>query len=104
MPRFAGCAASLRTQPASDGAFHLTLITFPAGAQQSTQLSAPVTVTGNTLSYRVPLTDLPRIATLQWSFGVTSTQQDQSVLFDDCQSVTAPPEDGSTATTGTTGG
>jgi hypothetical protein len=90
----------LRTELASDG-WHVTLITFPAGSQeQHTPLSVPVTATGNTLTYRVPLTDIPRIATLQWNFGATSTAQDQSVVFDDCQSVTAPPEDGSTATTG----
>jgi hypothetical protein len=89
----------LRTEPTGpNGAWVLKVGTTPAngGIETFAPLSAPVSVDGNVLRYRVPLTDLPTIATLQWSFGATSTAADQSVLFDDCSSLT------STATT--TGG
>lgn len=65
------------------------------GQATSTGLSAPVTVTGNTLSYRVPLANIPSIATLQWNFGSSSTQADGSVRIDDCTSLTS----GTTTTT-----
>ena len=59
------------------------------GTATSTGLSAPVTVTGNTLSYRVPLDTIPAIATLQWNFGSSSTQADKSVRIDDCTSLSS---------------
>ena len=59
------------------------------GQATSTGLSAPVTVTGNTLTYRVPLNTIPAISTLQWNFGSSSTQADKSVRIDDCTSLTS---------------
>jgi hypothetical protein len=84
----------LRTDPTGPGgAWVLKLGTTPAGGgiESFTTLSAPVRVDGNVLRYRVPLADLPPIATLQWTFGATSTGADNSVLFDDCSSITSQP-------------
>jgi hypothetical protein len=78
----------LRTEPAANGNWGLTLITFDTGTDARKQLTTPVTVTGNTLSYRVPLSQIPKIATLLWTFGVTATMPDGSVPFDDCSSLT----------------
>jgi len=82
----------LRTEPSGpSGAWVLSLGTTPAGGIEKFQpLPTPVTVTGNTLTYSVPLSSIPPIATLQWSFGATSTQPDGSVLFDDCSSIPSP--------------
>ncbi|HEY5155731.1 MAG TPA: hypothetical protein VIJ47_13405, partial [Acidimicrobiales bacterium] len=66
----------------------LTLITFK-GSEQRRALSTAVTVSGNTVTYRVPLADIPRIATLQWTFGASSTAENGTVTFDDCNSLTA---------------
>jgi hypothetical protein len=70
------------------------------GQAQTTGLSAPVTVSGNTLSYRVPLNTIPSIATLQWNFGSSSTQADGSVRIDDCTSLSSATT--TTAAGGTT--
>jgi len=83
----------LRTEPTGpNGAWVLKVGTTPAsgGIETFAALSTPVSVEGNVLRYRVPLTDIPTIATLQWSFGATSTAADQSVLFDDCSSLPSP--------------
>ncbi len=66
----------------------LTLITFKGGEQRRA-LDTAVTVSGNTVSYRVPLSEIPPIATLQWTFGTSSTAKDGTVTFDDCNSFTA---------------
>ena len=76
----------------------LTLITFKGGEQRKA-LSTAVLVQGNTITYTVPLNDLPPIATLQWTFGSTSTAANNTVTFDDCNSFTAPPDAGTTTTT-----
>ena len=84
----------LRTEPTgANGAWVLRLGTTPPGGGIETfaTLSAPVTVDGNVLRYRVPLTDIPPIATLGWNFGAASTAADNSVLFDDCSSLTPTP-------------
>jgi hypothetical protein len=83
----------LRTEPAgAAGAWALSLGTTPSGGGTETfkPLPAPVTVDGNKLMYSVPLASIPPIATLQWSFGSTSTQANGSVLFDDCSSIPGP--------------
>ena len=88
-----GLSFDLRTEPTgAGGAWVLSLGTTPAaGGQERFQaLPVSVAVTGNTLTYTVPLSALPTIATLQWSFGATSTQPDSSVLFDDCSSIPSP--------------
>jgi hypothetical protein len=82
----------LRTEPSGpNGTWVLKVGTTPAGGGVETfaTLSTPVRADGAVLRYRVPLSDIPRIATLQWSFGATSTAADNSVLFDDCSSVSA---------------
>jgi hypothetical protein len=82
----------LRTEPSGpNGTWVLKLGTTPAngGVETFTTLSTPVRADGPVLQYRVPLSDIPHIATLQWSFGATSTAADNSVLFDDCSSVSA---------------
>jgi len=66
----------------------LTLITFKGGEQRR-GLDTAVTVSGNTVTYSVPLANLPPIATLQWTFGAASTAADGKVTFDDCNSFTA---------------
>jgi len=85
----------LRAEPASNGKFGLTLVTFDTGTDVRKQLAVPVTVDGSTLSYEVPLTQIPKISTLLWTFGVSATMPDGSVPFDDCSSLTGD----STATT-----
>ncbi len=67
----------------------LTLITFKGGEQRR-GLDTAVTVSGNTVSYSVPLAEIPPIATLQWTFGSSSTADNGTVIFDDCNSFTAP--------------
>jgi len=87
-------AQPVGTQPAT-GRWGLTLHTFKAGNESTTALSAPVTVSGDTLTYAVPLTQIPPIVTLQWQFGTASELPNGSVPFDDCSSFAA-----STSTTG----
>lgn len=80
----------LRTEPTgANGAWALSVGTTPAsgGVERFQPLPTGVVVDGNTLRYSVPLTSIPPIATLQWSFGSTSTQANDSVLFDDCSSI-----------------
>ena len=88
----------LRAQPVnpadSAGAWNVVLHTFKGGSEAKTDLAAPVTVSGNTLSYEVPLSQIPPVVSLQWQFGTSSVQPDNSVPFDDCNSFTA------TSTTG----
>ncbi|MGZ4716910.1 MAG: hypothetical protein ACXWCB_09470 [Acidimicrobiales bacterium] len=84
----------LRAEPGPGDTWKLGLTDFSplatAGGQAvTTGLSAPVTVTGNQLSYRVPLTTIPKISTMQWNFGSSSTQADKSVRIDDCTSLTS---------------
>jgi len=84
----------IRAKQGSDGSWHLELTNFAplatvGGQATPTGLSAPVTVTGNQLSYRVPLADIPAISTLQWNFGSGSTQADGSERIDDCTSLTS---------------
>jgi len=84
----------IRAEQNSQGDWALELTNFAplasaGGTAASTGLSAPVTVTGNQLSYRVPLNTIPAIATLQWNFGSSSTQADKSVRIDDCTSLSS---------------
>jgi hypothetical protein len=82
----------LRAQPIGDqgaaGQWAVTLHTFQ-GTEKKTELSVPVVVDGNTLSYSVPLSKLPPILSLQWQFGTSSEQSNGSTPFDDCNSFTA---------------
>ncbi len=83
----------LRAQPtnAADpaGPWNVVLHTFKGGNEAKTDLGAPVTVQGNSLSYQVPLDQIPAVVSLQWQFGASSVQPDSSVPFDDCSSFTA---------------
>ena len=87
----------LRARPGGDtpgSPWELTLITFQEQGQEVPRtLSTPVTVEGNTVSYRVALSDIPTIATLQWSFGASSTGADGNILIDDCNSLTSGTTD-----------
>ncbi len=82
----------LRALPAGSqgaaGQWAVTLYTFENG-QRTTELSVPVVVQGDSLSYSVPLNQLPPIVTLQWQFGTSSEQPDGTTPFDDCNSFTA---------------
>jgi hypothetical protein len=69
----------------------LRLVTFRADARGGLQeaprvvLPVPITVEGSTISYEVPLRDLPPIATYVWLFGSSSTSEDGSdTVIDDC--------------------
>ncbi len=99
----------IRAEQHAGGQWVLELTNFaplasPGGQATTTGLSAQVTVSGNTLSYRVPLNTIPAIATLQWNFGSSSTQADGSVRIDDCTSLssatTTTAGDGTSTTTG----
>ncbi len=67
----------------------MVLHTFKGGNEAKTDLAAPVTVQGNTLSYQVPLNQIPAVVSLQWQFGTSSVQPNGSVPYDDCSSFTA---------------
>jgi hypothetical protein len=90
----------LRAQPAtitdSAGPWNVVLHTFKGGNEAKTDLAVPVTVDGSTLSYEVPLSQIPAVVSLQWEFGTSSVQADNSVPYDDCSSFTAE----ATTTTG----
>jgi hypothetical protein len=89
---------AVKTNPA--GKWHVVLSTFKSGPEQKTELATPVTVNGNTLSYSVPMKDIPPIATLEWQFGTSSPQGDGPAFFDDCNSLKSQPSaTGGTATT-----
>ena len=93
----------VRTQPTgAGGAWVLSLGTTPSGLGKESFSSLPVTPTvqGNTLTYTIPLTALPPIATLQWTFGATSTDAAGNVFYDDCSSIPSPDGSGTTTTTG----
>jgi len=66
----------LRAQPVGNqppsGQWGLTLHTFRAGTEATTNLQTAVDVSGDTLTYAVPLSQIPTIATLQWQFGTAS--------------------------------
>ena len=83
----------LRAQPVTAtnpaGAWNVVLHTFKGGNEAKTDLGVPVTVAGNTLSYQVPLNQIPSVVSLQWQFGTSSVQADSSVPYDDCSSFTA---------------
>jgi hypothetical protein len=83
----------LRAQPVTAtnpaGAWNVVLHTFKGGNEVKTDLGVPVTVTGNTLTYQVPLNQIPAVVSLQWQFGTSSVQADGSVPYDDCSSFTA---------------
>ena len=92
----------LRAQPTGTataaGPWSVTLHTFKGGNEAKTELSVPVTVTDTTLSYQVPLTQIPPIATLQWQFGSSAVVSTGSV-FDDCNSFTTTTTSGGASTT-----
>jgi hypothetical protein len=83
----------LRAQPVDPanpaGTWGVVLHTFKGGNETKTDLGVPVTVQGNTLSYTVPLNQIPAVASLQWQFGASSSQPNGSVPFDDCSSFSA---------------
>jgi len=83
----------LRAEPVGSqpptGQWGLTLHTFRAGNEATTNLATPVRVNGSTLTYAVPLSEIPAIATLQWQFGSASEQANGTVPFDDCSSFAA---------------
>lgn len=84
----------IRAQQNSQGEWQLVLTDFAplaaaGGRAPESGLSAPVTVSGNQLSYRVPLDTIPAVVTKQWNFGSSSTQADKTVRIDDCTSLTS---------------
>lgn len=90
----------LRAEPASSERWGVSLITFPGGRQRPSQaLNVPVTVSGNTLSYKIPTNQLPPVATALWQFGSSAGVSDNSRVIDDCEPFAQKP-----GTTGTTPG
>lgn len=92
----------LRAEPISGSPpgtpWGLTLVTFK-GTEQRRALNTAVVVQGDTITYSVPLSDIPPIATLQWTFGSASTAANKTVTFDDCNSFSAPPAGSDSSTT-----
>ena len=88
----------LRVQPTNTGAWTASLITWDeagGGVRESAPkpLSVPVTVDGSTLTFTVPLTELPKIVTLVWQFGSSATlpaapgATTPKTVFDDCNNM-----------------
>jgi len=71
------------------GAWNVALHTFATSPEKVTHLVVPVTVAGNTLTYQVPLSQIPAVVSLQWEFGSVAVAADGSKPFDDCNSFTA---------------
>jgi len=94
----------VKTEPA--GKWHVVLSTFKTGPEQKTELDVPVTVNGTSLTYSVPMKDIPPIATLEWQFGASSPQGDGPAFFDDCNSLKSQPSatGGGASSTSTTKG
>lgn len=87
--------------PAPSPAWGLELITFKAGNEAPRKpLAAPVTVDDRTLSFEIPLTDLPPVVTLIWQYGSSSGDGD-AALTDDCNNISPAGPTGS-APRGTT--
>ena len=83
----------LRAKPTSaSGQWGLNLITWNKSGGGLTEapprpLPTTVTVEGNTLSYAVALTDLPRIVTLIWLFGASAQLPSNDYVLDDCNNM-----------------
>ena len=69
----------------------LTLATFRGGNEGRAPLQTPVTVKDNTISFEIPLKDLPPVATLIWQFGSSSGEGD-TATYDDCNNFSAPSD------------
>jgi hypothetical protein len=105
----------LRIQPsASTGAWTVGLITWAEENGQVREsspraLDVPVTVEGEALSFRVPLTELPKIVTMVWQFGAAATRPPapgtttRKTVLDDCNNMSDQTGPGSTVPT-TAGG
>jgi hypothetical protein len=91
----------LRARPANAdkpaGEWVVELHTFKNGSESTTDLTTAVHFVGNTMSYSVPLSQLPPIVTLQWQFGTSASFANGTTPFDDCNSFSAAPS-GSTTT------
>jgi hypothetical protein len=69
----------------------LTIATFRGGNEGRAPLQTPVAVKDNTLSFEIPLKDLPPVATLIWQFGSSSGEGDDAT-FDDCNNFSSPSD------------
>ena len=109
-------AFELRAAPGADGAapWSLRLVRFRKDAKGAvaqvrpdTVLAVPVKIDGPTLSYEVPLKDLPRVSSYVWQFGSSSGATD--TIIDVCDggdptaSTVAPPVTEAPATTAPAG-
>jgi hypothetical protein len=83
----------LATQPTDPnkpaGTWNVALHTYATSPEKVTDLAVPVTVSGNSLTYQVPLSQIPSVVSLQWEFGSVAVAADSSKPFDDCNSFTA---------------
>jgi hypothetical protein len=73
-------------QKSASAPWQVNLHTFKGPKEAIQDLSIPVTVNGNTLSYEVPLRQIPPVVSIQWQFGSTSTAANGDVFFDSCDS------------------
>lgn len=92
----------LRADRNAQGAWQLTLVSFPANEprERRTVLAAPVTVTGDTISFRVPLADLPlnQVSTFL-QFGVSAELEGTGTVIDECSTLDEPAGSSTTAST-----
>ena len=80
------------------GLWVATLITVPqVGREESTTLSAPVTVSGTELSVTIPRDDLPQISSRIWSFGSSAGVSAVNRVFDECLPFVEGPTTGSSS-------
>jgi hypothetical protein len=87
----------LRAKRDGQSPWQLNLITFANNREKPAQpLNIPVDVQGSTLSYSVPLSMLPRIATIVWQFGSSAGVSDESRIIDDCEPFAQQAPTGST--------
>jgi hypothetical protein len=84
----------VRASPGADPTqpWPLELVTWKVNSGGQNEVRQPMAevarVNGSTLTYDIPLKDLPPIATLIWIFGAQSGEQ--AALFDECSSYDAP--------------
>lgn len=86
--------------PAPSPPWTLQLVTYSAAGDGKAPLAATVLVKENTLSYEIPLSDLPPVATLIWQFGAAAGEGD-SAIYDDCDTLRSPGGSSGTRVPGT---
>jgi hypothetical protein len=86
---FSPLAFELRATAGDAGTWDLKAITWDS-AERSTSVPVRPTVSGNTLSFTVPMENLPPLG-LYLSFGASSVLDGVGRVLDDCSSLTTAP-------------